>query len=206
MAELLSGQKSLYDSAMQAAIKRKMDAKRRMNVGLQEVNSWLDLMDSVAPVGNAGGGGGNRSGVYSGGQSAANVRNAMEGRGPSSGAIPPLVQWKWRDPIDSQLFRATTAKGTKKQFKGLLRTLASRGYDVDVLGSYANRNARGSNRLSEHAYGRAIDINPGQNPMGSRLITNMPDDIAAIARAYNLVWGGTWKSKKDAMHFSTSGW
>lgn len=131
---------------------------------------------------------------------AASIRNAAEGRGPSTGSPGSLESYKWGK------FNLTTAKGTKGKFIGLLNDLAATGYKINSIGTYSHRNARGSNRLSEHAYGNAIDINPAQNPMGSRLVTDMPKNITQIAARYGLVWGGTWKSKKDAMHFSTTGY
>ena len=55
-----------------------------------------------------------------------------------------------------------------------------------------------------HAYGAAIDINPSANPMGSTLITDLPPGIDVIAKQLGLGWGGTWSTKKDAMHFSAA--
>ena len=204
---------SLYDQAMAASKKRRMESIQRAQTGLAEVNGLMDFLDEMSalqsPVGSSGGGGSKSNGLYSSGGAkydAASVRNLAEGRGPSSGPIPGLVSYHWRDPVDNQRFNLTTEKGTKKQFKGFLTALARTGYDVDSLGSYSYRNARGSSRLSEHAYGRAIDVNPDANPMGDTLVTDMPKNINQIAALYDLVWGGSWKSKKDAMHFSTTGW
>lgn len=199
---------TLYDVAMKASQQRRADSKRRMAEGLDQVVNWLDFTESLAsPVGESGPkfGNGPNAGIMHN-MSAAGIRNQMEGRGPSTGSIPEMMTWNWRDPIDKQRFTITTARGTKKNFKPFLRALAGTGYDIDSLGSMSYRNARGSNRLSEHAYGRAIDINPQQNPMSSSLVTNMPANIARLAALRGLVWGGTWKSKKDPMHFSTSGW
>lgn len=195
----------LYEDAMKRAVEFKQRSKQRTRENTEALLGWMTTMDELVGAPSGGGGGGK---VGSGplGSNAASIRNTMEGRGPSSGPIPGMKTWKWRDPIDDQLFRVTTAKGTKKQFKPFLSALARTGYDVDSIGGYVHRNARGSNRLSEHAYGKAIDINPGANPMGANLVTDMPKNVAEIAALYDLVWGGTWKSKKDAMHFSTTGW
>lgn len=79
--------------------------------------------------------------------------------------------------------------------------------------------------LSEHSYGRAIDINPVQNPYvrrgraqpaAGRLYTSrkrrkhkamiMRND--AVVRAFRKVgwrWGGHWRSVKDYQHFSKNG-
>lgn len=90
------------------------------------------------------------------------------------------------------------------RFQGLIDYLDSVGYDINSLGGYNDRNIAGSNKKSVHARGGAIDINPGTNPMGSQLITDMPADIGAVAAKMGLGWGGNWSSKKDAMHFSAA--
>jgi hypothetical protein len=77
---------------------------------------------------------------------------------------------------------------------------------------------------SEHAYGRAIDINPVQNPevragtvspaAGARYLSRSvpargvirPGDV--VVRAFRRIgwgWGGTWRSLKDYQHFSATG-
>lgn len=193
----------LYEDAMQAVIKRKQSTRERINQNLNAVIDWLDFTESLSSLPsnkpNSGGSpvGEKITNFYGGHQ---NVRNIMEGRGPSTGPIPPQMTWKFRGmPV-------TTAKGTKKYFKPFLRDLAKTGYDIESLGGYNYRPIRGGGRLSEHAYGRAIDINPQQNPMGSSLVTNMPKNVARLAALHHLIWGGTWRSKKDPMHFSITGY
>jgi len=86
------------------------------------------------------------------------------------------------------------------------------------------REAAGSSSWSEHAYGRAVDINPIQNPDvrdgrvsppdGSRYLDRSrrargvirADD--AVVRAFESIgwgWGGYWTSLKDYQHFSATG-
>lgn len=193
-----------YEDAMKASIAHQKASQKRTRTNLTAV---LDLLDStgMAPVGESGGNANptNTSGPASG----QSIRGIMEGKykgtgGPSTGPIPAMRTWNFRGKS------VTTAAGTKKYFKPFLRELAAAGYDINSIGGYANRNARGLNRLSEHAYGDAIDINPAQNPMTSAgtLTTDMPANIARIAARHHLVWGGTWKSRKDPMHFSISGY
>lgn len=74
----------------------------------------------------------------------------------------------------------------------------------------------GGKKLSNHAYGRAIDINPATNPYIKGTIvlppgaTYDPDAKGAItsdsAVATTLVelgwdWGGSWRDRKDYQHF-----
>jgi hypothetical protein len=86
------------------------------------------------------------------------------------------------------------------------------------------RTATGSSSWSEHAYGRAVDINPVQNPYvaggavqpaaGAAYLDRgdvRPGMIAAdgvVAAAVRFIgwgWGGTWSSPKDYMHVSADG-
>lgn len=91
------------------------------------------------------------------------------------------------------------------QFQKLIDYLDSTGYEIRSLGGYINRDVRNKpGQKSVHAHGGAIDINPDTNPMGSTLITDMPNDIASVAQGFGLGWGGNWKSSKDAMHFSAA--
>jgi D-alanyl-D-alanine carboxypeptidase len=103
--------------------------------------------------------------------------------------------------------------------------------DGDVSGSFECRQAvpspctggTGTGNWSEHAYGRAIDLNPVENPYvgcgrtrdrssrpyldRSRLRPGMV--TPAVVRAFKSIgwgWGGDWSgSTKDYMHFSASG-
>jgi hypothetical protein len=86
------------------------------------------------------------------------------------------------------------------------------------------RPATGGSSWSEHAYGRAIDVNPFVNPY-VRGSTVLPPESAKYAdrsrndkgmihsgdaavqafAAQGWKWGGYWSSLKDYQHFSTTG-
>ena len=105
-------------------------------------------------------------------------------------------------------------------------------YDADDEASMADNNTScfnyrtvpGKTKLSNHSYGRAIDVNPLYNPYvreknGALLVS--PDNAAAYADrsaefphkidkddlCYKLFvqhgfqWGGSWNSSKDYQHF-----
>ena len=96
---------------------------------------------------------------------------------------------------------------------------------ADNTSAFNCRFVAGTNRWSEHAYGRAIDINPVENPYvrsdGSvsprrglpyadrtRHAKGMIHARDATVRAFRRVgwrWGGYWRSAKDYQHFSASG-
>ncbi len=82
----------------------------------------------------------------------------------------------------------------------------------------------GTSRWSEHAYGRAIDVNPVQNPYvagrhvsppagrryadRARRAPGMIHAGDAVVRAFAAAgwgWGGAWRTARDYQHFSASG-
>jgi D-alanyl-D-alanine carboxypeptidase-like protein len=82
----------------------------------------------------------------------------------------------------------------------------------------------GPTRWSAHAYGRAIDVNPVENPYleggrvhpragkaylnRSRLKPGMAVRGGVLVRAFGAVgwqWGGRWKGTPDYQHFSATG-
>lgn len=72
-------------------------------------------------------------------------------------------------------------------------------------GTWAPRFIRGSRTsLSNHAWGTAIDLNAGWNPLGARpaLVgqTGCTRELVEIAVEHGFYWGG-WFSRQDGMHF-----
>jgi hypothetical protein len=82
----------------------------------------------------------------------------------------------------------------------------------------------GTSSWSQHAYGRAIDVNPVQNPYVSgthvspragaryanrslrlRGMIHAGDVVVRSFAAIGWGWGGSWSSPKDYQHFSASG-
>jgi len=74
----------------------------------------------------------------------------------------------------------------------------------------------GGTALSNHAYGRAVDINPVQNPYCKGTFTLPPRAVYTPAAAGTLTadhpitqkflhlgweWGGTWNTRQDYQHF-----
>jgi hypothetical protein len=69
---------------------------------------------------------------------------------------------------------------------------------------YAFRMIRGStDSLSNHSSGTAIDLNATKHPLGKEN-TFSPENAAkciALAKKYGCKWGGTYRNRKDDMHF-----
>lgn len=96
---------------------------------------------------------------------------------------------------------------------------------ADNTSAFNCRTVAGTDRWSEHAFGRAIDINPVENPYvasdgsvsprkGAPYADRSPRRKGMIAsggatvRAFERAgwgWGGYWSSSKDYQHFSASG-
>jgi len=104
--------------------------------------------------------------------------------------------------------RVTVASNYAGKFSGLLRDLWNAGYHFKSVGGYNYRNIAGTNTLSKHATGEAIDIDPGANPVsyGAHATTYFnPNVVLPILKRYGLDWGYLWSGKRDPMHFSTGG-
>lgn len=95
----------------------------------------------------------------------------------------------------------TVAAPYADRFKGLLDDLQAAGYGVQwgQSGGYNPRTIRGSTTPSQHAFGRAIDVNWDDNARGTR--GNIPADLARqLAVKHGMTWGGDWRNP-DPMHF-----
>jgi len=99
-----------------------------------------------------------------------------------------------------------------------------RSIEADNTAAFNCRYVDGTTRWSEHAYGRAIDINPIENPYvsngrtshaasrpyldRSRRRPGMAHEGGTLVRAFDAIgwgWGGRWSPSKDYQHFSASG-
>jgi D-alanyl-D-alanine carboxypeptidase len=99
-----------------------------------------------------------------------------------------------------------------------------RSIEADNTSAFNCRFVEGTTRWSEHAYGRAIDVNPIENPYvsggrtahrasvpyvdRSRRRPGMAYEGGVLVRAFDAIgwgWGGRWGSVKDYQHFSASG-
>jgi hypothetical protein len=99
-----------------------------------------------------------------------------------------------------------------------------RSIEADNTSAFNCRPATGSSRWSEHAYGRALDVNPIENPYvyanrttshrasrpyvdRSRRRPGMATPRGVLVRSFKAAgwgWGGDWPYPKDYQHFSAS--
>ena len=91
-----------------------------------------------------------------------------------------------------------------------LADVADRGWVYDVWSAqtfgYSARTVGGRARVSQHAFGNAIDVNSLANPhTDGALVTDMPVWFVDAWTDAGFCWGGDWVEKSDAMHFSWRG-
>ena len=102
-----------------------------------------------------------------------------------------------------------------------------RSIEADNTSAFNCRKATGSKHWSKHSYGKAIDLNPIENPYVSRVghishqasqpyrkrihrkdtakdkaLLLKHDQAVQIFKKYGWRWGGEWSSVKDYQHFS----
>ena len=76
-------------------------------------------------------------------------------------------------------------------------------FDVYRIESYNCRQTTGGGSWSAHAWAVAVDVNPEKNPFTrGAVVTDMPRDFVECFTGEGFGWGGSWRSVKDAMHFS----
>ena len=74
-------------------------------------------------------------------------------------------------------------------------------------GCYNFRLIKNSNRLSCHAWGAAIDLDPEKNPLGVKYDESkgmMPRAVINIFEAEGWKWGGRFTKRPDCMHFQAA--
>jgi hypothetical protein len=100
-----------------------------------------------------------------------------------------------------------------------------RSIEADNTSAFNCRRATGATRWSQHAYGRAVDVNPIENPYiyangttthaASRPYLDRPRHRKGMAYAGGVLvrafaeagwsWGGSWPGPTDYQHFSANG-
>lgn len=123
---------------------------------------------------------------------------------------PLVTAWEPHQPVSRIRIHKKCADSLSRV---LARTWELSGKNNDVIealglhlfgGSYMFRMMRGSNRLSMHSWGCAIDFDPARNGLGDDTPFLKPDSIIVAAfKCEGWAWGGDW-SRKDAMHFQAA--
>jgi len=137
-----------------------------------------------------------------------------------------VVHRRWAEEI-LDVFRRLYARGFPiRRIRLVDRYHADDGLSMrhDNTSAFNCRYVAGTTTWSQHAYGRAIDINPVENPYvdGSRVSPRrgrrfldrsdvrpgMIVEGGVVTRPFHRIgwgWGGDWSSVKDYQHFSANG-
>lgn len=120
---------------------------------------------------------------------------------------PPWQMSYGNTPVKTIMFHRLCADALAKSFADIWSKYRS----VDEIhriglhrfsGAYNFRVVRGSSRLSDHAFGAAIDIDGDRNPMTLDQGFKYPlAEVAPFFKANGAFWGGDFKHRRDGMHF-----
>ena len=121
-----------------------------------------------------------------------------------------LVWWDVPGSNDESLRVHVRAMPALRQVESGLALEASQGRTYSIVDTmtfaYTARTVGGRYRVSQHAFGNAIDVNSSLNPYDEdELITNMPPWFVNVWTDAGFCWGGNWISIKDPMHFNWRG-
>jgi peptidoglycan L-alanyl-D-glutamate endopeptidase CwlK len=121
----------------------------------------------------------------------------------------------WMPKSTRATVRITTANGVDRQLAAVSAELdqlpmADKKFVLKTAGTFNWRSIAGSNQLSAHSFGIAIDINPdyadywrwgGAGPNGAISYRNrIPRRVIEIFERHGFLWGGKWYHF-DTMHF-----
>lgn len=99
--------------------------------------------------------------------------------------------------------RITVHKLLTPTFIEVFTQIQQRGLAAKVTqlgGAFSYRPERGSYKLSTHAWGIAIDLNPTTNQQGTS--GDMDVEVIQIFESAGFFWGGNFEgARKDPMHF-----
>lgn len=126
--------------------------------------------------------------------------------------VPPFVMTYERKPIEHILVHKKCAGSLNRVLQAIWvgankdQTVVNRSGASVYAGCYNFRNMRGRSRLSMHAYGCAIDLDPENNAMGDSTprFAKFPWVVNAF-KEEGWVWGGDWSFRhRDGMHFQAA--
>ena len=122
-----------------------------------------------------------------------------------------LVSLKWMPKSSNETIKIQNINGVAVKLEQVSKELdalpsAFKKYVINTAGTFNWRVISGTERLSNHSFGIAIDINTkyahywrwaGQS---YQYKNSIPHEIVAIFEKYGFIWGGKWYHY-DTMHF-----
>ena len=137
-----------------------------------------------------------------------------------------IVHRRWADDLAHAFGRIYRARFPIRRMRPVDRYGGSdrRSMRADNTSAFNCRFVAGTTRWSQHAFGRAIDLNPVENPYvagdhvspraGRRFVdrslhrrgmVHRGDVVWRVFHRLGWGWGGSWSSVKDYQHFSSTG-
>ncbi|MFY0602740.1 MAG: M15 family metallopeptidase [Flavobacteriaceae bacterium] len=127
-----------------------------------------------------------------------------------------LVELDWCPKLLGEKVKVTTVNGVHQRLKQISTELDEhpelKPYITNIGGTYKWRKVSGTNRLSLHSYGIAIDINVSKSNYWQwdckckdedkklGYVNRIPQLIVDIFEKHGFIWGGKWYHY-DSMHF-----
>jgi hypothetical protein len=113
--------------------------------------------------------------------------------------FPMTLSWDHSHSVNA----ITCHKLLASAFVGIFDRIQSSGLQSEITsfgGCFSFRPQRTGTKLSTHAWGIAIDLNPETNEQGT--LGNMDPGLIATFREAGFEWGGDWQGRsRDPMHF-----
>ena len=121
-----------------------------------------------------------------------------------------LVAIKWMPKSTNSTVMITKVNGVDKKLKEVSDELDAlpenlKKYVTTTAGTFNWRPIAGTNRMSMHSYGVAIDINTKYSDYwqwnkNTKYVNRIPIEIVEIFEKHGFIWGGKWYHY-DTMHF-----
>lgn len=111
----------------------------------------------------------------------------------------PYTLFYGDSPVNHARCHKLLVENFQRAFEAI-KTAGLQNLVTHYAGIYAKRSIRGhEGHPSTHSWGIAIDLEPGQYPLGSP--KRFDERIVKIFQLAGFFYGGDFKSRKDPMHF-----
>lgn len=115
--------------------------------------------------------------------------------------LPFLMPLDWNRSVSVKFILCH--KKMSDVFEKVFSDIVDQGLQADMKtygGCFAYRPQRGGTKLSTHAWGISIDLNPFENARGTS--GRMSPEVVNVFQSNGFKWGGDWQGERsDPMHF-----
>lgn len=123
--------------------------------------------------------------------------------------VPPYFKHWYVGGTQHAIAHIACNKDIKEPLLNALQAINSKGLNSHLWtfdGCFNIRFSRGTDLISAHAWGLAVDLNAAQNPLHATSggFYNMPQVVQCF-KDQGFVWGGNFHGRTDPMHFTWTG-